>query len=151
MPDVLTGQSDELSQILTDPSNTIVLHLAKNPTATLDLVGSLADLRECDFPGYAPVQIVNPDVFEGDDVNVGEAVSDALTFQASSALAVPQVAYAAYLTWQNGAGPINLKDLYELKGGFTFDVPGRIFRVRIRFSSFADNVTPPDLGAPGDE
>ncbi|HLI95892.1 MAG TPA: hypothetical protein VKT72_07370 [Candidatus Baltobacteraceae bacterium] len=151
MPDVLTAESLNLSNVLTNPTNIIVAHLAQNSSAMLDDAAQLSDLVECNFSGYAPVPITNPDCFETGDPLQGQAVSDPIVFSADAHLAGAQMATSVYLTWQVGDGAPSLFRVIRFTQPFIFDVPNRILQFQIRFQSFDDTVTMPDLGVPGQD
>lgn len=150
MPDTLTGESLNLATILADPTNVIVAHLAQNASALDAEVIDLTGLVECNFPGYAPVQIIDPDVFETGDDYRGEAVSDPIVFSASDELVTPQNVTAFYLTWQVGSGAATLWRCYPLKEPFVFDVPGRKFPCQVRINSYDNTAAAAPPVVPGD-
>lgn len=149
MPDVLTGESLALSTLLNDPTEQIVAHLAKSTIGEGQTITALNQLTECDFPGYAPVQIVNPDCFQTEDEFIGEAVTDPIIFTASDDLVTPQLATAVYVTWKRGADAPLLWRVYPLVGGYVFDLPGRKLPCQLRINSLSEQTVPDDPGVPG--
>lgn len=146
MPDTLSGESLNLSNTLADPTLTIVAHLGKT---TIDLDAGapilLNQLVESDFPGYAPIVDPSFDVFQSDDENHGEAVSDPLRFTAG-ALTVPQAANVMYLTIQRGNDPAYLWQCFPLAQAWNFDVQGRSYAAQVRLHSLPDAPAPVDQG-----
>lgn len=142
MPEILTGESLNLQEVLNDPTVLIVAHLAKNDIPPDFDKLLLADLVECDFDGYSPIEIMNWDVFQHEDEFLGEAVSEPLLFTAGDAI-VPQRASALYLVLYHVDEQVNLWRVYPLEPEFFFDVPGRELLKQIRVSSYDDTATPP--------
>ncbi len=149
MPDVLTGESLNLSNILNNPAAVFKARLSKN---VIDLtIGTIAltDLTECDFPGYAPAPIVNPDCFETESDYRGEAVTDPLVWQASEALTVPQLITSCYVTIERNGNPPELLQFFPFDPAFVMDLPGRELARQIRFVSFDETATIPVNPYPG--
>lgn len=127
---------EQMATFTLDPLRVIVAHLAKNTIdpAYPDL--ALADLVECDFPGYAAVQIDtwHPEMDNEDDLACCK--SDLISFQTGNVL-VPQRATIFYVTKVYDGGAPELFHLEYLdegkvifRAGQTID---RIFRL-----TFAD-------------
>lgn len=137
MPEVLTDESLTLSQVLTDPTLKIVAHLGKTTIDVDDPPVALNQLTECDFPGYARVESPAFDVFQTDDPNSGEAVSDPLRFTAGVIVAA-QMANCLYLTLQRGSDPVKLWQVFPLANPWQFDVEGRSYASAVRLRSVAE-------------
>lgn len=146
MPDVLTDESLNLSNFLTDPTVTIVAHLAKSTIANDGTPVTLGSLTECDFPGYAPIVNPNFNVFQHTDPLQGEAVSDPLRFTAAG-LTVPQIANALYLTIQKGTDPMKFWQIFPLLNPWDFDIDGRSYAYAARLRSIDTDAVPVDQGA----
>jgi hypothetical protein len=130
-------ETDVLMGLLENPLNVIVAHAARNPIAPdVDKI-ELADLTECNFPGYAPVTLDawTPDPPEFDEV--GEAVSGDVSFTAG-AIVTPQNITAVYLTLAfDGGAPVLLK-VFPLPSPFLMNLPEQKFARLIRYQSVAD-------------
>ena len=98
----LTGQVGDLTAMLDDPLNIIIVHLAKNIISNdVDAV-LLADFVECNFPGYTPQRVLNCIPFVSDDPTYGQAISPEIAFVAD-AIVVPQLITAVYVTFNRGS------------------------------------------------
>ncbi len=151
MPDALTGHSGVLQSLLSDPGTTIVARLSKQPIAINGPPLTLADIVECDFPGYAPITVVGWGVEQNPNPIYAEAVSPNLVFVAG-ALVTPQDCCSLYLTISLGGGATQIWRTYPLVPRFTFDVPDRTMQKVVRVKSFDDTITPPDsIAFPLDE
>lgn len=136
MPE-LAGESLALSDLLTDPANKIVMHLAKNVFPfDVDTV-ALGDFEECDFIGYAPVRLVEWTIKEETDDKLGEAVSEFAEFVAGEDV-IPQIITAVYVTFQVGLGEIKLLWPLWLDIPLKMSAEGNMYRKRARITSVAD-------------
>jgi hypothetical protein len=101
------GVLEEVNNFMTDPTVTILAHLAKAPRVTNPDQLALPDLTECDFPGYA-AQAVIPSLDGAiDDQFYGEMGAANVEF-ASTDVSTPQEITALYVTKKVGSDPTAL-------------------------------------------
>lgn len=139
MPDVLTGESLVLQNILQDPTVEIVAHLSKSTIDWDGRVDPATQLVECDFLGYVPVKLENWVCLQSDDPDAGEALSQPIMFQSWDNV-VPQLATAVYLTLKKGAGQAKVFKIFPIRPAFGFEVGERPYTCRVRMNSHADIV-----------
>lgn len=141
MPDTLTGQNAALFEILEDPANVIVAHLAKNPIAVGGSDVGMADLMEADFPGYEAITIDYWDAIDSGDDSIGQAIYEA--FWEADGITEPQSVFAVYLTYQHASDAPFLWWTIVLPSPVTFEHDGDEFPFTIKLTSF-DDATLPD-------
>lgn len=103
----LTGELAVLVDWLDEPTRHIVAHLAQNFIGDDAETIQLADLIECTFPGYAPIEIDEWDPIDFEDDLYGEAASGELEWNADDDIARQNIC-VAYLTIREGSGPVKL-------------------------------------------
>lgn len=88
---------DQLNQALLEPTRTIVARLAKNPIVNSPDKLLLADIVECDFPGYTPFTY-KPNLEGAQDTEFyGEMAPYRIDFVVGDIVA-PQQVVAVYVT-----------------------------------------------------
>lgn len=138
MPSDPPTPGDALIADLTQSGGVIVAHLAKAVNADPDDVIALADLVECNFPGYAPVMITDFEDVEPDNQDLADVLSAAIQFTAAG-LTTPQTAVAFYLTAHVGSDPAGFLSLEFFGDGFTFMVDGDQLVRQVRFERSLDS------------
>lgn len=123
MPVLNPTASEELLALLNDPTKQIVAHLGQN--SILDDLPTLllADIVECNFPGYAPISdlewLADPESVE----DCARADTQTLEFVAGN-IVTPQLATFVYLTQQEGSDPPKLMRYWPIPEGFLFNSAG---------------------------
>lgn len=135
MPEVFSGEAAVLDAQLQNPAVHIVAHLSRSPIPADEGQIALADIAECNFPGYAPIRLVNWAVTPGDDDGYAYAVSEEITWE-SSVIVTPQEATFCYLTTVAGEGPIQLISIMKAEEKIVFDKEGRKFSCSFTLTSF---------------
>lgn len=139
--EALTAESGNLAEILLDPTVSIVAHLTKLPIPE-DASGlTLADLIECDFPGYAPWKITDWDIMQHEDDFMGEAISEPIQF-ASTGPIIEQLAFGMFVTIQREGGDPVLWQLFRFDESYAFQYLGRPFECQVRIDSCDDSPLP---------
>jgi len=138
MPEAPPSPGDVLIDELTIEGNQIVARLAKAINAPTDDVITLADLVECDFPGYASVPLNDYEDVDPDAVDNREVLSAIVEFIAAG-ITTPQSAVAFYITGKQGAGAVGLIDLEVFNGEFHFAKDDDKLQRQVRFNQSLDS------------
>lgn len=91
------GLLEEINTLLTDPTVSIVARLAKSPRVTEPDAIALADLVECDFPGYTPFVYTPKLTGAQEDEFYAEMATYNVEFM-SGVLVTPQFVTCLYVT-----------------------------------------------------
>lgn len=137
MPTILSGEAASLNEYVTDTDNEIVMHLCKNVFAMELDRALLADMEECDFPGYAAVRLEEWIDQPTDEDALGETVSEFAEFIAGVMLE-NQLCTGVYVTIKEGNEAARLLDLQVFDVPLLFTTEGQILRRRYRAFSLAD-------------
>lgn len=114
MPDTI---SDRLATYLNDAANPVKVRLFKNVLAANLEAVAVADLTECDFPGYEPIVANDFEPVDGPAEDVGECLPSERSFVAADTIATPQVVHGVFVTRHPAGNPV---ELYAVK---VFDPP----------------------------
>jgi hypothetical protein len=131
MPVDLTTATATLLDYLQSPTVTIVARLAKNSIDPEIEAPVLADLTQCDFPGYAPITDLGFDAVDANEGVAGHVLSADLEF-AAGAIVTPQLCTAFYLTMQEEGHAAVLMHLEIFPEPFSFERAGQTFKRRVR-------------------
>jgi len=134
MPEILEGEAANLMHLLEDPANKIVVHLARMPIP--DDVDSviLANIQECNFPGYGPQIAVGFTNVETDDDFFGEAVSKVIEWIAGD-IVTPQLVTAEYVTIKRGDDEPYLAMFRPLVTPIKIHTKDMVYQTRVRVQS----------------
>lgn len=127
------AQTAALKTTFNPPATPMLLHAAKSPIPDGVFEVQLADIVECDFPGYAPIPLNDFDETEadyGDDV--GEVLTDVHTFAADADFTTPQSICFYYITYTPPGGPTQLKGITNLPMPIEINVPFQEVELRVR-------------------
>lgn len=98
------GVLDRLNTTLTDPLLQIVARLGKSPSLAMPDKIALADIVECDFPGYEPFVIEPTMEMAIDDPAYGEVDPTRVRFVAGPIVTKQQVTCLYVTKTYNGVG-----------------------------------------------
>lgn len=115
---------------------TIKFRLAQEDPGVAIANLTLADIDECDFPGYAPLTPTFPTAGL-DGSNRGETLSTLMTWTAG-AIVDPQTIFVIYMTYKHGADPERLVWAFYLSPTVTLAAPGEQFLRKVDW--LADNL-----------
>lgn len=93
------GKLEELYALMTNPDVQIVARLAQAPIVTDPDIIILADLTECNFPGYTPVPLTASLADADEDVGAAVINGIGVDFEAGT-IVTPQRVTALYFTAQ---------------------------------------------------
>ena len=130
MPEPTPGEL--LIATLTPPNATIIARLAKSVTAYGDDGINLNNIVECDFPGYAPIVLIDWEDVDPGSVDGVQVLSAVIQFQPLN-LITPQAAVAFYLTIS--AGSPQETGLYKIElfdNTFVFDADNVVLERQVR-------------------
>lgn len=99
----------------------------------------LADLVECDFDGYSPVELKEWEPVLWDDADYAEVVGPDVQFTAGENV-TPQTITALYLTIEDPGEAETVREIFVLPQPILFALPGQTFTRRIRFVGQAQPV-----------
>lgn len=137
MPTELSAEGLALDDFVNDADVAIVMHLAQNVfPLEVDSI-QLSDFTECDFPGYAPVQLTEWDSLPTADELKGETLSEYAEFIRGKGNGSQQIT-AVYVTKQIGDNPPELLWPEYLDIPLLVSQEGQIYRKRFRLNSLAD-------------
>lgn len=95
----------------------------------------LADIVECDFPGYQAITLDDFGETDRADDDIGEALTDVHSFTASEDIVTPQNIYFFYITRHPAGLPVQLFQVVNLPEPIQFAVPGQTFELQVRAMS----------------
>lgn len=123
---------DNLIARLRTAGTSIVAHLGKAYSFDPNGPATLAQITECDFPGYAPVTITDWEDVRPGDAEQAEVVSAILHFEANDGITDIQEAKIAYYTGEKDGVGTFLMDVEILPHPFVFADPGNFFERQMR-------------------
>jgi len=122
----LSGMNLELGTFLQDPVNKITARLAQNAIApNVDQI-QLADLVECNFPGYTPHEIDEWENVDYDEEGYGQAITGPLSWSPQG-IEEAQAITAVYLTISKDGAPDVLLWVIPLLTPIIFDDDNDVF------------------------
>lgn len=128
----------DLMSELWDDTRTVRIRASKSPINQLVDTLIPADIIECDFPGYAPIEnpTWTPELI--DDESYAEAYSQDLTFEAG-AIETPQSITALYMTVQPDGGAETIRQVWVLPAFILMGIEGQRFTKRVRMFATAES------------
>lgn len=126
------AQTALLVPLLNGPTLPMVLHAAKSPIPDDAVDVLLADIVECDFPGYAAIPLTGFDETVNDFADVGEALTDVLEFTPSDALVNAQPIFFYYITRHPPGHAVQLMQVVNLPVPIDVSVPGKPIQLQVR-------------------
>lgn len=94
----------EIDAMMADPLFQIVARLAKGPADSQDNAIALADLVECDFPGYAPIPLTLNLDEAVDEIGLGALSPQRIEWIAGTIVTAQYITHIYYTKTYNGAG-----------------------------------------------
>lgn len=136
MPDPLSPAQAEIDALVSNPAASILVRLAKSAIPeTLDKI-ELADLTECDFPGYAAVAVNQVEYEETVDAEIAVARPEDAVFTAGVIVA-PQLVTACYVTTQLPGEPAVLANIDVFECPLVVSDEGQQIKRSIQFVGMA--------------
>lgn len=120
------GYLEDLNELLSDPTVQIVARLAQLPTVINPDELTLAQITECDFPGYAPFTYTPQLETAAEDELYAEMGVYNVEFQVG-AIVTPQRIVGIYVTAHRGADPVTIVTYATFDPPLLASEPGQVF------------------------
>lgn len=126
------AETAALKALMNNPATPTVLHASKMPIPQEAETIALADIVECDFPGYAPIVLDDFDDTDNDYQEAGEALTSVREISSNNDLVAPQPICFLYVTHTPDGGARALMEIINLPEAIIINVPNQAVQFQVR-------------------